>query len=299
MRTRISDDELNTKIGRIVTDRDANLLLTGPAKIIKPDNRVLCVYLPAAMRTAVEAPGVWDLLHSLKSQVTDNRVYASGSPRYTDAGGQRRAARPVPSAVVGAVDPGGRTHYCRLTAWTGKHLPQWRSLQPMLQAVAGHLAEAVPDRYAAQAAEAARARPEWVVPGTPFTTITVNNSYATGVHTDKGDLDAGFSTITCLRRGDYTGGHLVFPRWRVAVDLQHGDLLCMDAHDWHGNTQMVCACGTDLNGPCPDCGAERISVVSYFRSNMVNCGSAQAEMTKAQQRADQRSGHDAPDPAAH
>ena len=119
------------------------------------------------------------------------------------------------------------------------------------------------------------------MPGTPFSTVTVNNTYPTGTHTDKGDLDEGFSTITCLRRGDYSGGQLVFPEYRVAVTLQHGDLILMDAHQWHANTAIVCPCGTELNGPCPGCGAERISVVSYFRTRITECGTPGQELERA------------------
>ena len=120
-----------------------------------------------------------------------------------------------------------------------------------------------------------------MVPGTPFTTITVNNSYSTGCHTDKGDLDAGFSTITVLRRGAYTGGVLVFPEYRAGADMGHGDLILMDAHDWHGNTQLHCRCGQPMNGPCDTCGSERISIVSYFRTKLTKCGSPGEEYRKA------------------
>src|SRR6266705_3309277 len=106
-----------------------------------------------------------------------------------------------------------RRHLYSYTAALGgqpqlRHLPEWETLRPLLMAVAAHLQAHVPDRYAAQLAEADRTDPAWVVPGTPFTTVTVNNTWPTGVHTDKGDLDAGFSTITCLRQGPYTCGHL-------------------------------------------------------------------------------------------
>jgi hypothetical protein len=151
----------------------------------------------------------------------------------------------------------------------------------VFQGVAAELERHVPDRYAAQRAYADKADPAWVIPGTPFTTITVNNTYPTGVHTDKGDLDAGFSTITCIRRGDYTGGQLVFPEYRVAVDMRHGDLLMMDAHDWHGNVMLVCACGKEANGACVDCGAERISLVSYFRTKITECGTPEEEYRRA------------------
>lgn len=197
------------------------------------------------------------------------------------AGSPRPYSRKVASTIVGAIDPMGQTKACRLTAWTGQNLPQWQQLIPLLQAVALEQLHYVPDRAEAQHQAAAAAHPAWVVPGTPFTTITVNNTYPTGVHTDKGDLDAGFSAITCLRRGSYTGGRLVFPEYRVAVDLKHGDLLLMDAHQYHGNTALVCACGTEPNNFCRTCGAERISVVSYFRTKVTECGSPDEELRKA------------------
>jgi hypothetical protein len=73
----------------------------------------------------------------------------------------------------------------------------------------------------------------------------------------------------------------------VAVDLHDGDLILMDAHDWHGNVPIYCRCsGTPLNGLCEDCGAERISVVAYFRTKIAECGSPDEEMARATARHD-------------
>jgi hypothetical protein len=112
------------------------------------------------------------------------------------------------------------------------------------------------------------------------------NSYPTGIHTDKGDLDAGFSTLAVARRGDFTGGRLVFPKYRIGVDLQDGDLILMNAHELHGNTAITCRCGKVLDRPCDVCGAERISVVSYFRSRLVSCGSMSEEEARRLDRAE-------------
>lgn len=286
--TRVSDAELEAKVGKILTDEDYNLLACGPLRVLKPDRSPLLVYLPGALRAQADDPTIYGVLHGLRHLKTDNRGAASGTQRIAQREGTRSRSRNIASAVVGAMDPAGMQKYCRLTAWTGTNLPQWEALRPLLQAVARKLEQAVPERYSAQADEAAKTSPEWVVPGTPFTTVTVNNSYPTGVHTDKGDLDKGFSTIACLRKGSYTGGRLCFPRWRVAVDLHHGDLICMDAHEYHGNTMMVCACGNKMNGMCETCGAERISVVSYFRTKVAECGSATEELARAQAAADAR-----------
>lgn len=280
LRSKISQRELAEKEGKIITDSDMNVLLTGPTFVRKPDGKPLCVYLPGVM-TDLCTDEVYRILHGLRSARTDNRGLASGTLRAVRGTQNRARAMPVASAIIGSVDPGGVYKYCRQTAWTGKNLPQWQALQPFFQGVAGHLREHVPDRYENQMTEARATKPEWVVPGTPFSTITVNNTYPTGVHTDKGDLDKGFSTIVCLRYGKYTGGTLAFPEYRVGVNMKHGDLILMDAHEWHGNTAIVCKCGTTLKKDCSDCGAERISVVSYYRTKMAACGTMEDELNKA------------------
>src|SRR5690625_3178231 len=242
LRTRSSQEEIKNKVGKIIGDEDYNAVITGQAKVLKPNGKPLFVYLPGVLTREIDEGGVYEIAHSLKNMKTDNRGDASGTPRIKGKGTQTRA-RSIASSIIGAMEGTGRHKYCRLTAWTGKNLPQWQEMQPFLKSVAGHLEEHVPDRYAAQQEEVDKSHPEWVVPGTPFTTVSINNSYPTGVHTDKGDLEKGFSTIACIRKGNYTGGRLCFPEWRVALDLKHGDLICMDAHDWHGNTMLVCQCG--------------------------------------------------------
>ncbi len=283
VRSRVSPDHLGYLAGKVLGDQDYDVLLKGACRVDKPDGRPLCVYLPGGVYDAVSAPGVYDVLHGLRGQVIDNRGLASGTPRIAQAhdNRSRTRTRKVASSIIGAVDPGGQQRYCRLTAWTGRNLPEWEALQPLLQDVARQMFEHVPARYAAQAKLAAATDPAWVVPGTPFSTVTVNNSYATGVHTDKGDLDAGFSTLAVLKRGSYTGGELVFPEWRVAVGMRNGDLLLMDAHDWHGNTELYCGCAKPMLGACARCGAERISVVAYMRTKIAKCGSPDQELRKA------------------
>lgn len=280
-RTRIPAEELELKKGKVLGDDSYNVLMTGPTRVFMPGGKLLCVYLPGAMRDVLDEE-VYSILHELRSQTTSNRGPASGSLG-TQVGEQKRTYfMHVSSNVLGSIDPISTYKFCRLTAWTGQNLPKWQRLQPVLARVGAALAEHVPDRYAAQMEEIDRTHPDWVVPGTPFTTITVNNTYPTGVHTDRGDLDKGFSTIFTLRRGTYTGGRFVFPEFRLAVDLHDGDLILMDAHQWHGNTALICACGERRTKMCETCGAERISVVSYMRSAMVKCASEEEEIIRAQ-----------------
>lgn len=288
LRTRISRDELESKVGKILGPEDFNAVLTGPAKILKPNGQPLVVYLPGALLHEANDPNIYATFHSLKGVRTENRGMASGSRRVKSGSGNKSRALPVPSSIIGAFDSAGHQKYCRLTAWTGANVPQWETLRPFLQGVARHFHTHLPDRYAVQMEQVQATHPEWVVPGTPFTTVTVNNTYPTGVHQDAGDLEAGFSTLACLRKGTYTGGNLVFPKYRVALDMQHGDLALIDAHEHHGNTAIHCACGERRNGMCDQCGAERISVVSYFRERMTRCGTYPEESAKAMNSAEAR-----------
>jgi hypothetical protein len=287
LRSRVSETAIrSTLAGKVLGPADYDVALTGPTRILKPGGGTLCVYLPGAVAEHAGPGEIYDVLHGFRNTRTQNRGLASGSKRVRRGGpdtpARRTEALKIPSSIAGAIDPSGSSRqYCRLTAWTGRNLPEWEKLRPLLGTVAEEFAAHVPDRFAAQSAQAAKTEPAWVVPGTPFTTITVNNTYPTGVHTDKGDLDEGFSTIACLRRGEFDGGQLVFPAYRVAADMRNGDLLLMDAHEWHGNTAITCPCGNRLNGSCDTCGAERISVVSYYRTAMTLCGTPAEEQEKA------------------
>jgi hypothetical protein len=94
-------------------------------------------------------------------------------------------------------------------------------------------------------------------PHTVFPNATVNywtprHNGRMATHRDKGNLKGGFCVMTVLRSGAYRDGLLVFPKYRVAVDLHEGDCLICDNGEAHGNTDIV---GDDW---------ERISIVCYF-----------------------------------
>lgn len=335
LKTRVPDADIEPMIGRILTDNEYDMLVSGPTSITIPDGKggrkQLLKYLPGAF-PADEMASFYDVLHSLKSYETTNRGNASGTVRqkaFEDS--TWTYSKPVASAIIGAFDAAPPKNYCRLTAFTGKENEKFASLFPLFERIGGLFAEHVPERYQEQMRWVRETPEDWVVPGTPFTTITVNNTYPTGVHTDKGDLDEGFSTLATLRRGEYRGGRLVFPQWRVAVDMQDGDLLLMDAHQWHGNTTMelldpecyiaheeptkaterffipmggkdrvreLCAKhGDQLRAEMPSGAtveviqpAERISIVSYYRTRMKECGTQDEEIQKAEAWAEKRIG---------
>jgi len=298
VRTKISAEDLEQKKGKLVGNADIDILLVGPTIVKDTTGTLLAIYLPGILKGET-LDGSYDVLHELRKTVSSNRGLASGGTREKRyAEGAVTYAPNVSSAIIGSIDPGGQFRYCRLTAWSGKEWNKYRSLFPLFQLIGRHFAENVPDRWTNQMRQVRDTHPDWIIEGTPFTTITVNNSYPTGVHTDSGDLDEGFSTLAVLRRGSYSGGLFTFVENRVAVDMQHGDLILMDAHRWHGNTAMTCnVCGEQMGAfrsgaPRLDhsetCGVERISIVSYFRTKLTACGSQEEEQERAREQTEKQ-----------
>lgn len=315
VRTRIDPDDLDRKRGKVLTVDDLDVLLTGPTALYLPDGRLLAKYLPGALRDNDLKSQSLDTLREIVKSESDNRGDASGYERVKLKPEATRTRTPLlPSAVAGAIDPGGAYRYCRLTAFTGKEWERWAGLHPLFRTIDRNFKRYVPDRYAAQQGFIERTDPAWIVGDTVFTTITVNRSYPTGVHTDSGDLDEGFSNLAVYRSGSYEGGIFTFPEFRVGVDMQDGDLLLMDAHQWHGNTEMTCrVCGDGMGPPADknepyraayertfgkpaptfypshnECGTERISIVCYYRTKMAECGTKEEEYARARQWAEKR-----------
>jgi hypothetical protein len=176
----------------------------------------------------------------------------------------------VNSFLVGFTDRSARFPYCRQTAYTNQHPARLHALLPCLQRCTTLFAQHLPQRHAAQHAAILQASPDFVIPGTVFTTLTVNRNWSTALHQDAGDLKAGFGVMLCFRLGHYTGGYYVMPQFRIAVDLRAGDLLLSDVHEWHSNTALV---GNPQR-------YERITMVCYFREKMGQCGTMAEELAR-------------------
>ena len=187
---------------------------------------------------------------------------------------ERVYAKAVNSGVVGHVDRYATYPYCRQTAWTMEKPELFYSALPFIQFVDKLFSETLPDRYAAQRAMIERTHPHFVIHGTSFTTITVNKNWSTAVHKDRGDLREGFGVMAAFRAGTFKGCNFVFPQYGIAVEMGTGDVLFADVHEWHGNTPIVGIPGR----------YERLSLVMYYRSKMIYCGSAEEELELAKRR---------------
>ena len=179
---------------------------------------------------------------------------------------------------------------CRLTAFSKKEVEKWNNCIPLIQDISILFKELVPDKYDNQN-KRAKLSENYIIKNTCFSTITVNYSWRTGCHRDKGDYQNGFGNIVVCEDFEnpnkylecYTG----FPQYKICFNVRQTDFLAMDVHEWHCNTEFVQLEPTkpylsfkerDINNSWH---FNRLSMVCYLRNNMHKC-TERIEMTKNQ-----------------
>lgn len=183
-------------------------------------------------------------------------------------------ARQVNSGVAGFFERSVRYPFCRQTAFTANHWEKFKQCVPFFQAVSAVYAEHGGEHYVRQKEAVDKCHSDWIIPGTVFSTITVNKNFRTAAHYDAGDFPSGLAALTAMRKGKFKGCFFTFPKFRCGVNIGTRDVLLGDVHELHGNTEIIGNRGT----------FERVSLVHYFRKNMVLCGSALQEMNRAKAR---------------
>mgnify|MGYP003652648355 FL=1 len=124
---------------------------------------------------------------------------------------------------------------CRLTHYTRENFDKFKKGIDYIKAVDRSYKELNPEKHSLQLTRALE-KEDFQISDTAFSTFTINRNFQTGVHTDAGDF--GFGNLTVLERGKYHGGYFVIPQYGIAIDLRQGDHLCVDVHQYHGNTKM-------------------------------------------------------------
>lgn len=273
--------------GTFPSEGDFDLVIgAGRTEVLRPDGSFLLTYIPEALTEEAVAEA-YPHLRALRNKYNNNRGLYGGGVRFrrvlkdgrigrtTYAANEEGSIKGVRSIVLGYMDRNPRIPFCRETVYTSKHPEDWGHVIPMLMEAGAVMKKEQPERWLKQWTAAKKTHPSYVIPGTPFTTITVNSTLAGTLHQDKGDFKAGCGAMAVIRRrGEYEGGLLVFPEWRIAVDMKDRDLILFDAHEWHANTKIVAEgkAGEDY---------ERISVVMYFREHMTDCLPPPEELRRA------------------
>lgn len=276
-------EKWNDFLGEKMTEESYDYLLDRDADVYTPEGDLLLKFRKRCI-PMLSCSRAFEELRQL-TQKTSNRGMATGkglSRKRIRRDGSVSQTNEVPrehqviSNIIGYFDRYTRIPFCRQTAYNANHPEAFARVLPFLKAASSAYQRHAPDRFALQAAVADKTNPDFMIQGTVFTTITVNKNWQTAVHTDKGDLKAGLSCITALRAGRFTGANLVFPHYRLAVNMDTSDLLLFDSHHMHGNTPLVA-----VNRREP---FERVSLVLYYREKMQHCLSAAAELERAKNR---------------
>lgn len=189
-----------------------------------------------------------------------------------------------PSNIIGFFDKPdrnlkGKGAQCRLTAFNRDYPELWDNTVPFIQECDKQFKLLVPERYAKQKKRAMEV-PDFAIKNTAFSTITINYSWRTALHRDKGDLVDGFGNIIVLEdhlnKNAYTGGYTGFPQYGVAANIRHGDFMAMNVHEWHCNTEMkpvnnVVQGKWKQNEIDNGWHYNRLSLVCYLREKMIRC----------------------------
>jgi hypothetical protein len=232
----LSEAECAALERRYIDDRHYDLVVGGEAvDVYKPDGSPLLF---------------------LRPQVLSREVCEAARPTFRRAGAKFSPHRKIHTGVLGYYDKPD----CRMVELSAKDLAGYIECLPFVRECNDVFRRELPSRYIPQRIQAGLTNPDLVITATAFTTVTCNlwdeTHYSrTRIHRDSGDLPEGFGVLSVLRSGRYEGGYLVFPAYRIAVDLRTQDMLLADVHELHGN------------GPIAGRGRwERIVAVMYYRT---------------------------------
>lgn len=272
--------------GRKPTSEDFDLLVQDDATIYKPNGELLLILAKGVLNEE----NVTRAQNALRdaAKISRNRGMAAGYPDeaprahgYRYGAGIREYpillngalsktdyAPAVSSGIVGYLDRNARFPYCRMTAFGLEFPEKFSEAIPLIHEISEEFRYRCETKWLNQWYYIQSGRTlDYRISDTVFSTITVNLNFQTAIHKDKGDYKDGFGVMTVMERGNYGGGYLCFPEFRVAVDVRHRDILFSDVHEWHGNTVFVPR-SSDW---------ERLSLVLYFRENMIHCESQEKE----------------------
>jgi hypothetical protein len=144
---------------------------------------------------------------------------------------------------------------CGPTAWTLRKPELYTKVLRFVKEINDIYATHLPKEYAKQKEYVDTVEEDYKIKGTAFTTLYVLKNAPTATHVDTFDYPEAFGVMATL--GNFTGGEICFPRFRIAIDYQPGDLLLADVHQLHGNFPV-------LEG-------ERVACVLFVRKGIHKC----------------------------
>ena len=139
-----------------------------------------------------------------------------------------RSNKGVRSCVVGV------TRKEKLSKWTVAHKHVIADIHECILSVDATFRQQMPDMY--KHMEDKKRLLKWTFPGSVFSSITVNKTFRTGLHSDNNKRDT--YSVMLVAGDDFQGGHLVFPEYNISCDLRPGDMIIFDSRLYHGNSAI-------------------------------------------------------------
>lgn len=314
---KLTVEQVKAKEGEYCTEKDADKIFDEDVDVYTLDPETKEKKLLARFRKAVIPQDLiklgWEAFYATAA-ASRNRGAAAGpinvngvywskrkpteitkwSARYVQNGkvSKMRVNNNVFSSVLGFFE---RTPFmglpCRLTSYTQRYFNQYKHGIPFIQNLSSLFEKLNPEQFTAQM-KRARKQPTYQIPGTAFSSVTINRNFRTALHMDDGDFREGFGNLSVIERGNYQGGHTLFPQYKIGFNVRTGDYLAMDVHQWHCNTDYTeTAKDKAANKKLPkihyedaatgtlgaDKSFTRISFVCYLREKIENCSTKETE----------------------
>ncbi|KAJ3032775.1 Thymine dioxygenase jbp1 [Rhizophlyctis rosea] len=200
-------------------------------------------------------------LHVFKAE-TNIRADASGTRLKKLVNGKTVIrGKAVSSSMVGFA-PESNFQPCRATAMFRREYDHFReSTAPLITYISNQFRRSCPEQWQIQKRFVSGLHPMMRLGKSVYTTLTVNCDFRTSAHRDSGDHDSGLGNLLVFNNPKhpegFTGGELLLPEFRVAFNVQEGDILFMDVHQLHCNNPIQ--------------GKGRISLVCYALKNIEKC----------------------------
>ena len=278
----LTEEETKNLEGKFVGENDFDTLIDFDCDCYTSNGQPLLFFRKNHIEPEVLKTAYLNMIGA--AGATTNRGPASGGERkyaITSTGKRSKVTRTylpgtdqplaINSGIAGYFDRNAHFDYCRTTAFTKRHLDKFKKAMPLFKTVDNAFKNIVPERHKKQLAMAKATHPNYIIDGTAFTTITINKNYRAAVHTDAGDFEQGFGNLVVYLE-NVEPVYLILPRFRVAVDLAKNDLLLVDVHQHHGNSEIKKITNDGV----------RLSFVMYYRKKMYKCLSPTEELERIQ-----------------
>lgn len=129
----------------------------------------------------------------------------------------------------------GKVYPCRMTQFTKRYFDNIINSIPFLEELNEAYKTLNYGKWKIQYDTASK--DNWNIGDTAFTTITINRNFQTGLHVDKGDY-GGWSVLSVIEDGDWSGGLFMLPKYEVGIDIRQGDVLVANVHEHHCNSPL-------------------------------------------------------------